>query len=300
MEDRLQKFAKLVDAGSFTRGAAAMHLSQPALTAAVKKLERELHAELLQRGPHRLHLTPAGELAYAAGKNLTTHGDNLRQQLAELSTRKVPFSLGMIDSVAAMLFVQHHELDELEQWAQVSLSINNSGLLTQAVMQHTLDAAIVVGEPAMSRLLDTTPLGAEPLILVAHADIAKAANRATSTGFLPNFLSYNQGSTTQQIVQAAARSKAITLAANFYSTSPEIMLQLVSAGRGTAALPYLMVKKSLSSGVLIPVFLGDSCVVERPIAAVRLAVRQLPEAFAKTLAATKGGLQQLSQEAAHL
>ena len=49
MEDRIRKFAHLIDAGSFTKAARDLHISQPALSMAVQKLERELHAPLYIR-----------------------------------------------------------------------------------------------------------------------------------------------------------------------------------------------------------------------------------------------------------
>src|SRR5688572_9285664 len=105
MEDRLYKFARLVDAGSFTKAAAAMHISQPALTTAIKKLERELHAELLIRDSHTFRLTAAGAVAYDTAKELSTQARNLKLRLSEAADRKVHLNLGMIDSVADLLFV---------------------------------------------------------------------------------------------------------------------------------------------------------------------------------------------------
>src|SRR6266568_33986 len=300
MEDRLQKFAHLVDLGSFTKTARALHISQPALSVAIKKLEHELKAELLVHGNRVLAVTPAGRLAYSAGKALVTHRDNLRQRMAELGAQKVPLALGMIDSVADIVFMHSRELDVLEQWAQVSLSINNSSLLTRAVLQHELDVAIIAGQPAEPNRLVVTALGAEPLVVVARADVAKQAKRIAQTGRLPNFLSYNQRSTTQQLVQAAALAHGVALEPSFYSTSPEIMLRLVLAGRGTAALPYVLVKAQLAARTLTPVSLGKTCLVERRITAIWHTNRQLPEALDATLAHIKIQFKELLREAAQL
>ena len=300
MEDRLQKFAKLIDAGSFTRGAAQLHMSQPALTTAVKKLERELHAELVKRGARHLQLTAAGELAYTAGKNLTAHSDNLRQALAALSTQRTPFALGTIDSVADMLFVRGSELDALEQWAEVALSINNSSVLIGNVLKHELDAAIVADYTGTSKLLVATSLGTEPLVVVTHPDNAAAASQAVQNGSVPNFLSYNQGSNTQRLVQAAAKSAGITLKPSFYSTGPEIMLRLVLAGRGVTALPYLNVAAALAAGTLVPVYFGKSPIVARPIASVQLAARDLPKPFADSQRRIASQLATLNDQALRL
>src|SRR6185369_16402199 len=102
MEERLQKFVSLVDAGSFVRAVRELHISQPALSVAIAKLERELKSPLLVRGVRPLAVTPAGELAYAAGRDITLQASNLRILLAELAERRVNISVGMIDSVTGV------------------------------------------------------------------------------------------------------------------------------------------------------------------------------------------------------
>ncbi|WP_425489514.1 LysR family transcriptional regulator [Nonomuraea typhae] len=45
----------------FARAAAACHVSQPSLSAAIRKLERELDVPLVRRGQRFAGLTPEGE-----------------------------------------------------------------------------------------------------------------------------------------------------------------------------------------------------------------------------------------------
>ena len=58
---RLRLFLAVVDAGSFTAAATAVHVAQPAVSLAVRELETELGAPLLVRSRRGAHLTPAGE-----------------------------------------------------------------------------------------------------------------------------------------------------------------------------------------------------------------------------------------------
>jgi DNA-binding transcriptional LysR family regulator len=51
----------IADHGSFTQAAAALHLSQPALSYAIARLEQELGARLFDRAPSGTRLTAAGE-----------------------------------------------------------------------------------------------------------------------------------------------------------------------------------------------------------------------------------------------
>jgi DNA-binding transcriptional LysR family regulator len=66
-------FVAVAQAGNVTRAAERLHISQPALSAAVKQLEQQLGVALLERVGRRLELTPAGELLLARGLALLEH-----------------------------------------------------------------------------------------------------------------------------------------------------------------------------------------------------------------------------------
>ncbi len=60
MMDRLRYFALVAEHGTFTEAARRAHLSQPALTSAIAKLEDEMGARLFVRGPRGARLTAEG------------------------------------------------------------------------------------------------------------------------------------------------------------------------------------------------------------------------------------------------
>jgi DNA-binding transcriptional LysR family regulator len=60
--NRLATLRAVVEAGSFTAAARALHLTQPAVSRQIALLERQLGATLLTRGRGQLELTPAGEV----------------------------------------------------------------------------------------------------------------------------------------------------------------------------------------------------------------------------------------------
>jgi DNA-binding transcriptional LysR family regulator len=167
----------------------------------------------------------------------------------------------------------------------------------QSVLQHDLDVAIITEQPTFPKMIQTEHLGAEPLMVVARSDIATTTQHAAAKGTLPNFLSYNQTSTTHRLVQATATQHAVELQPRFYSTSPDIILKLVLAGRGTAALPYLIVREYCKNQVLKPIILGNSCVIERRIAAITHANRHVPNDFLPTCVRLQTQLQALCTQA---
>jgi DNA-binding transcriptional LysR family regulator len=297
MEDRLYKFAKLVDAGSYTKAAQRMHISQPALTTAIKKLERELHAELLIRDSHTFRLTAAGAAAYETAKALSIQANNLKLRLAEAAEHKVSLKLGMIDSIANLLFINNDDFKELEQGTHLSLTVDNSTQLIRYIEHDELDIALIAKCPAIPTALMAIDLGKEPLVLVAHASQAVNVRRELANRELHHFLSYNQDSRTQTLIASHFTKHDIELYPSFYSTSPEIMLQLVLAKRGVAVLPYLLVKPYLAKHSLETIRIGDSSVVSRNIASVHRSGRSLPDQTTKLLSRTSTLLNRLNAEA---
>src|SRR3954469_18025371 len=72
---RVLTFREVAHAGSFSRAADALALTQPAVSQQVAALERQLGAPLLDRGPGGLTLPAAGEL-------LLEHADVVSDRLA--------------------------------------------------------------------------------------------------------------------------------------------------------------------------------------------------------------------------
>ena len=191
MEDRLKKFARLVDAGSFTKAADAMHISQPALSSAINKLERELKVRLLVRGARPLLLTQAGDLVYKTAKELEVQTESLKQRLAELSHQPLSLRIGMIDSVADVLFGFYGGLD-LAAEAEVLVDVNNSRYLLEAVERGDLDIAFVADQRRrLPLVLDSKFVAIEPLVVVSHKF------HTIPTGeVLSDFIAYDQSSNT--------------------------------------------------------------------------------------------------------
>ncbi len=248
MEDRLKKFVQLVDAGSFTRAAHTLHISQPALSVAVGKLERELGAALLVHGVRPMTLTPAGKLAYASGRELSVHTSNLSRQLAELATRETTVSVGMIDSVAGTFLGSSKGITALERNAAVSLVVDNSRNLVNAIERGDLDIAFVTSQSQYADIVEVIASEAEPLVTVCHKRQQVAVNRAVQTGCLPSFISYDEASTSHKLIVSALWRRGVTAKTAFYSTSPEVMLRLVLLKKGVSVLPYSQVRDRLMAG----------------------------------------------------
>lgn len=268
----MQKFARLTEIGSFTKAAKTLHISQPALSIAVDKLEQELGAELLIRGNRKLELTEAGRAAYKAALEQQNVTDHLRASLNRIAKKRPIVTIGMTDSVAAVVCATK-AFDLLEQAADVTVVVNNSRYLREAVEQRQVDIAFIIDDGAEYPNLVIKHIGNEELVLVCHPDLEESAQTDLSQGRISNFISYDKPSATYRHVQQTLQLSGIKPQISLYSTSPEVMLLMVARGKGVSALPRFIVKEHLAKKTLKHV--GNDIIIRRPISTVKVTGKTL-------------------------
>ena len=95
--NQLQNFKTIAETGSLTRAAELLHISQPAMSSMLRKLEDELGAELFDRSPNRIRLNRAGELALNYANAILDTAERMKSELAELSQSGRSLSVGFCD-----------------------------------------------------------------------------------------------------------------------------------------------------------------------------------------------------------
>lgn len=80
---QLRAFLQVAKAGHFGKAAAALRITQPALTQRIQALERELGVQLLTRSAREVRLTPAGEILLPYATNLIQVEDRAIRDLAD-------------------------------------------------------------------------------------------------------------------------------------------------------------------------------------------------------------------------
>ena len=143
-ERDLRYFCQLIETGSYTQTAAHFHITQPAISAAVKRLEAEYDLHLVTQENHRSQLvaTPAGRILYVKAKHLLK---TLSQIALEVQHAAEPAVRLGFSNVAGRIwlprvlkrFVTLHLLDE------VVTTTNHSETLLDDLRHGKLDAAVL-------------------------------------------------------------------------------------------------------------------------------------------------------------
>ena len=101
---QLRYFSAVCHLGGVTRAAERLHVSQPAITAAIQNLEDELGLLLLSRGGRTLVPTLDGEAFLARCDGILTEVEGLTADFQARSQRRSTLSVGVPPMVAFFLF----------------------------------------------------------------------------------------------------------------------------------------------------------------------------------------------------
>jgi DNA-binding transcriptional LysR family regulator len=173
---RVLTFREVARLGSFSRAAEALALTQPAVSQQVAALERQAGAQLLERGPGGLSLTPAGELLLAHADVVADRLDLASGQLAELTAHAArELRIGAFPSaLASVIPAAIARLRELRPEVQVEATEASGEQLGAAVAAGELHAAMCFQDaeapPRRPEGTERHELGGERMLAMVAAD----------------------------------------------------------------------------------------------------------------------------------
>lgn len=99
---QLRAFILLSECRNFTQAARRSHLSQPAFSALIQRLEEDIGARLFERSTRHVHLTPEGQLFLQGARHLLDEFEWRFHDLNDYVTRKKGrVSIAALPSIAA-------------------------------------------------------------------------------------------------------------------------------------------------------------------------------------------------------
>lgn len=151
----LQVLLSVASTGSFRTTAERLYSSQPSISRAIARLERELGATLVVRGPRGARLTATGELVLDRARTITREIADLRNELSREIVSRI--RLGAAPTAAAA-FVAPFLAHWIGSNPEVDIEVIEGGseVLRQRLAQDECDVAIVA--LPVSREFDCAPI----------------------------------------------------------------------------------------------------------------------------------------------
>jgi LysR family carnitine catabolism transcriptional activator len=239
----LRIFVEIARRGSFRNAAVALHLSEPATSQAIAKLESLLAVKLLDRTTRSVRVTEAGSAFLVDAERLLEGVDHSIATLREFATSgRGRVTLACLSSTVYKLLPS--ALNEMKRrYPGINVVVrddNMSGIL-HSLETGECDVAIVSDEPSGRRGF-AIPLVADAFQVVCPADHPLARQRYVSGADLAahELVLLRRGSGIRDAFDRAAERLAIGRNVVHESAQIHTLLGLVEAGLGVTVLPSML------------------------------------------------------------
>ncbi|APW40017.1 LysR family transcriptional regulator [Rhodoferax koreense] len=233
---RLHYFVAVVEGGSFSRGAAALHMSQPALSRQVLLLEQEVGQALLVRTGRGAEPTEAGLALLAHARGIFELADRARADMFERqASPRGRVIVGLPPRVAHVLTADLVERFRAEYPdAIISMVEGLSIRLREWVVAGKLDMAILFDPPHSPQIEEET-LAREPLVLIGPAPLPRRV-RLADVAALPLVMPSGPNAL-RQLLERETRPRGLPLQVVAEVDSVQTVLSLVARGVSHTVLP---------------------------------------------------------------
>ncbi|GAA2043391.1 MULTISPECIES: LysR family transcriptional regulator [Streptomyces] len=252
---QLDAFIAVVEAGSFTRAAARLSLSQPTVTTRIKNLEQGLGTILLERLPGGIRTTPSGAELLPYAREIVSLTRRARESVRSEGQPHGRIDVGTVETLTTYRLLPVIEyLYRRYPKVQISMHTDTTGDPRALVRDGTLDCAFLVdgvgADPADD--LESRVLRPEPLVLVggpghllAGRDRPGNAELRVATQIRADRATYHR-----QFDRAIGLDPGVSRSRVFELDSVDAAKWSVATGMGMALLPYVAVARELAEGTL--------------------------------------------------
>jgi LysR family nitrogen assimilation transcriptional regulator len=234
----LRYFAKIVEAGSFSRAAALIHIAQPALSKQIAELEDEFGVTLLNRSARGVSPTVAGETLYQEALKLIRHVDSL-PTIVRSSQGDVQgvVTFGMASTMAPALTGKMLEICR-NTLPKVTLRFVTGDSLTlrEKVASGVIDLAIVF-EDTPEGGFEREVLLRQRLYLASRKDTPRAASITLQEIVALPLVLPTPTNVLRRLIDRCLAQENLTASPIAESDLFDVMLSAVETGLGHAIMP---------------------------------------------------------------
>lgn len=239
-------FIAVVEAGSVSRAARELHLTQPAVTRRVQRLEQAIGAQLIDRRKRPFALTEIGQAAIERCRRLVATRDELKSlaQAGVLPTREC--RIGVAHALTEFALAEPiDELRKLYPAVVLRLFTGWSNDLVQRVRSGALDAAVVLlpdGE-GLPGGTDGNVLANEQLMVIAPRQGQRNSltlREASEAGWILN----PDGCAARAWLQRSLARGGMPLRVAVEAYNYDLQISLVARARGLGLVPSRLLAQS--------------------------------------------------------
>jgi DNA-binding transcriptional LysR family regulator len=268
---QITAFVEVAERRSVSRAAEALFLTQPALTARVQRLERDLGAQLFVRTSRGMKLTEAGEafLPYAF-RALDALADGRMQVNALERGGAGRLAIGAAPAVGTYVLPSLLKRFALSHpRVEVRVRTGHSEEILELVLREQVDIGLV--RSLRHRDIASTPLYEDRLILVVDPEHPFAAAGRIRLDEIAGeqLILFDRTSSYHELTNAFFRRAGVSPKGVMELDNIDAAKKMVEQGFGVALLPHTSVADEIAAGRLAEVAIQGAEPVRRQIVAVR-------------------------------
>ncbi|MFI5018331.1 MAG: LysR family transcriptional regulator, partial [Dongiales bacterium] len=238
----LRAFVEVVRQGGFSQAAKVIFATQSTVSKAVKQLEDEIGAPLLDRHAHPSRLTPAGDIVYRRALKMLAERDDLVAELDELrGLKRGILRLGLppvgSSTLFAPLFASYRS-----RYPGIDIRLVEHG-------STRLEEILLAGEIELGASLLPVPaefewqdVRSEPMMVLLPAGQVLAAGESTDLAGLKDlpFILFEAGFALNRVILDACRRRGFQPIIAARSSQIDFIVELVATGLGIGFLPRMI------------------------------------------------------------
>lgn len=276
---QLKAFAAVAQTQSFARACERLHMSQPALSLAIRSLEQALGGRLLTRTTRQVRLTPEGAALLPQALQLLADWDNVRERIKQRFTLQT----GHVTIAAMPSFAGNVLPRFLHEYRQrhPNIEVAVHDVVQEQVVEMVERGRVELGfgfEPEGKRALAFDPMFVDPFVAIVPAESALAAAASVSWGQLLShrFIALQRPSSTRRLLEESLAARGVELRIALECHQLATVIQFVAAGLGVSVVPSLCRRQAAALGARCLKLSRPS--IRKPVGLITRADQQLSTA----------------------
>ena len=256
--NQLKAFYSAAKAGTFSRAAEELFVTEPAVFVQVRSLERYLGFKLLHKFGKDLKLTENGKILFAYAQQIFHLVEMAEMAMKDAGTlEKGELRVGTTNALAQYLLpIILPAFNTSHPGIQLYVEVESSAQLVKGILDHNYEIALVARVP-YPETIEKIPLITEEIVLITSPQSNLASKDVCSLQELSGYpmICREKRSATRQKVWNEFDKLRITPSVVIEAGNTELIKNLVENGRGASLLAKVFVKKEVDRGrlVVIPV-----------------------------------------------
>jgi DNA-binding transcriptional LysR family regulator len=252
---QLRAFVAIAETGTFTAGAARVHVTQAAISMQIRQLESEIGARVFVRAPRHVILTEAGEQLLRRARHILREHDAAVDEIAELAgAERGRLRIG---SASAMVLTEQlpavlKELRKQHPAAEISVVSGTSEVLVDQILAGEVDIAFV-SLPVDVRGIKTERLSEDQLVAIASPRHRLAKQKTVSAYTLAGerLILGERGGNTRRLIDQFFAQAGVTIRVAMELSRQQAIRRMVEEDMGVGIVPLQSVKDDVEKGRLV-------------------------------------------------